>query len=79
MERKPFYLSGITLPCKRRKAGERKNESGTPEDEEIGIDPCEGTEGVENGLQRDEAMSGTGWAHLGPSYNNDIHLKNSPP
>ena len=77
--RKPFYLSGKTLPRQRRKAGARKNESGAPKDEEIGIDPRKGTEKAENDLQRDEATPETTWAHLSPNYNNDIHLDNSPP
>ena len=42
MARKPFYLSGKTLPHERRKAGERKSESEAPEDEETEIDPHEG-------------------------------------
>ena len=77
--RKPFYLSGKTLPCKKRKAGVRKSESGASEDEGTEIDPHEGTERTENGLQRDKATSGTAWSHPSPSYINDIHLGNSPP
>ena len=41
--------------------------------------PHEGTERAENGLQRDEATSGTAWANPSPSYSSDIHLGNSPP
>ena len=48
--RKPFYLSGKTLPRKRKKAGARKSKSGAPGGEEIGIDPHEGTGRIENGL-----------------------------
>ena len=50
---------GKTLPCKRRKAGARKSESGALEDEEIEIDPHEGTKRTKKGLQRDEATLGT--------------------
>ena len=77
--RKPFYLSRKTLPCKRRNTRARKSESRAPKDEEIEIDPHEGTVRIENGLQRDEATSRTAWAHPSPSYNSDIHLGNSPP
>ena len=68
-----------TLPSKRRKARARKSESETLGDEETGIDPHEGTERIENGLQRDEATSGTAWAHLSLSCSSDIHPSNSPP
>ena len=68
-----------TLPRKRRKVGARKSESGEPEGKETKIDPHKGAERIENGLQRDDAVSGTTWAHPNPSYNSDIHLGNSPP
>ena len=77
--RKPFYLSGKTLPRKRRKAGARKRENEALGDKETGIDPHEGTTRTENSLQREEATSGTAWAHHISSYNNDIHPENSPP
>ena len=64
--------------AKRRKAGARKSESGTPEDEETGIDPHEETNRTKNGLQRDEATSRTTWAHLSPSYSIDIHPEIHP-
>ena len=79
MARKPFYLSGKTLPRKRRKARARKSESGARENEETEIDPHEGTERIKNGLQRDEETLGTSWAHPSLSYSSDIHLGNSPP
>ena len=79
MVRKPFYLSGKTLSRKKRKAGARKSENEAPGDEETEIDPHEGIERIENGLQRDEATSGTAWAHHSPSCSSDIHPDNSPP
>ena len=50
MARKPFYLSGKTLPRQRRKAGARKNESEASGEGETGIDPRKGTERAENDL-----------------------------
>ena len=41
---------------KEKSRGKKKRELGG---EETGIDPHEGTKRTENGLQRDEAMSGT--------------------
>ena len=79
MVRKPFYLSRKTLPRRRRKEGVRKSENEALGDEETGIDPHEGTERTENGLQRDEPMSRTAWAHLSPSCSSDIHPNNSTP
>ena len=63
---------------KKKNMSEKKRER-SPEDEETKIDPHEGEERTKNGLQRDEATSGTAWAHPIPSYNSDIHLGNSPP
>ena len=57
--RKPFYVRGKALPCKRRKVEERKSENKAPGDEEAGIDPHEGIEKIENDLQKDEATLGT--------------------
>ena len=57
--RKPFYLSGKALPCKRRKVEVRKRENEAPGDDEAGIDPHEGTGKIENDLQKDEVTLGT--------------------
>ena len=56
----------------------RKSENEASEDEETEIDSHKGTERTENGLQRDEATSGTSWAHLSPSCSSDIHPNDSP-
>ena len=77
--RKPFYLSGKTLPCKRRKAGARKSESGASGGEDTGDRSPRRDERTENNLQRQEATSGIAWAHLNSSCSNDIHPGNSPP
>ena len=74
-----FLSKRENSPRKRRKAGARKSENEAPGDKETRIDPHERTERTENGLQRDEAMSGTAWAHLSPSCSSDIHPDNSPP
>ena len=63
---------------KGKSRGKKKKNEALGE-EETRIDPHEGTERTENGLQRDEAMSGTAWAHLSLSCNNDIHPENLPP
>ena len=43
------------------------------------IDHHKEAERTESDLQRNEATSGTAWAHLSPSCSCDIHLGNSPP
>ena len=63
---------------KEKSRGEKKREQALG-DEETWIDPHEGTERIENGLQRDELTSGTAWAHLSLSCSSDIHPGNSPP
>ena len=65
--------------AQKEKGRVRKSENEASGDEETRIYPHEGTERIENDLQRDEAMSGTAWAHLNPSCSGDIHLDNSPP
>ena len=74
------YINGEeALLSKRENSYMQKEKSRAPEEEETEIDPHEGTERTKKGLQRDEATSGTAWAHLSPSHNSNTLLGNSPP
>ena len=57
--RKPFYLSGKALPCRKRKVEVRKRENEALGDDEVWMDPHEGTKKIKNDLQKDEATLGT--------------------